>query len=701
MPQAIAAAIVTAIGLTGVAATIATAVIALAISVGLSALATSIFGRGGTSKPSDVKQIKRVAVGSRVRHYGKVRVGGQLSFYESRNGTLYSLVTTGHGQINAVNEYLLNSKPVTVDGAGQVTSISYTKKGTTRYPISMFSKLGTDDQTAYSQLTSVFAEWTTNHRQRGCSNVLVICAGVDSEFFSDVYEGSREPEPQVTMESSLVYDPRKDSTNGGSGSHRLNDRSTWEYADNWALCFADYLAHEDGYGLGYDMINWATIADEADICDITVTTVDERVIPQWRVAGSYQLSQDERRTVIKEFLKAGDGFMWQDAQGLANIRCGRWIEPTVHIPEKHILGCTASLGTDPQDRANEVRMVYMEPLADYSETEAAPLVDEPARIALGRSEVVRFDAYYIPDHNQAQRVGKRLLKKLGDRWSLTMTTNLYGLNVIGERFITVTITELAIVNMAFEVTSLKIDPLGLNVELGLTQVEEADFDFDAETEEGTPPNEVPSTSVPIVIEEMADLTLSSILVTLSGSTGVAIRAVWDEPLRVGLQAQVQYRPTGSTEWLEMAVNQDDFIATSGIVTTGVEYEVQGRLLTISGRTSDWTDPPETITPSSAVAPSVPTELGVTPGAAEADLTWRNPPEANFGFARLYRGTTSTFGSATAVIDIYGGLSEVMFYTDDDGGSGLAADDYWWWVAAYDASGTLFSSPAGPVTGTVT
>lgn len=28
---------------------------------------------------------------------------------------------------------------------------------------------------------------------------------------------------------------------GGSGSHRLNDDTTWEWSDNPALCVADYL----------------------------------------------------------------------------------------------------------------------------------------------------------------------------------------------------------------------------------------------------------------------------------------------------------------------------------------------------------------------------------------------------------------------------------------------------------------------------
>jgi hypothetical protein len=32
------------------------------------------------------------------------------------------------------------------------------------------------------------------------------------------------------LEGAVVYDPRRDSTVGGSGSHRINDRTTWDYA---------------------------------------------------------------------------------------------------------------------------------------------------------------------------------------------------------------------------------------------------------------------------------------------------------------------------------------------------------------------------------------------------------------------------------------------------------------------------------------
>jgi hypothetical protein len=52
----------------------------------------------------------------------------------------------------------------------------------------------------------------------------------------------------------------------------VNDPSTWAWADNAPLVMADYFAHPDGFGGGYDNVNWANIAAEADIADEPVDT---------------------------------------------------------------------------------------------------------------------------------------------------------------------------------------------------------------------------------------------------------------------------------------------------------------------------------------------------------------------------------------------------------------------------------------------
>jgi hypothetical protein len=699
MPEAIAAAIVTAIGLTGTAAAVVSAVIQLAIVVGLNFAAQAVFGKGGVGKPSDGQKIIRENVSSRVRHYGIVHVGGVLSFYESKNGTLYAVVTTGHGRLNSILEHRLNNKVVTVDGSGTVTDPKF------RGAIKILTRLGEDDQTAVAELTAAYPAWTSDHRQRGCSLAALIFGGVQQKYFSEVYEGNQEPAYTRVAEGALVYDPRKDDTAVigydeagepvmGSGSHRIDDPDTWEWSDNAALVIGDYLAHPDGYGLGWDGVNWTNIAGEADVSDEVVETVDGRSVARWRLWGSYKLAEDERRSVLKEMTKACDGFVFQDAEGKANLRVGRWLEPTVHLTADHIISVTASLGGDPQERTNEVRVIYVDPRFDYSETESAPQINAAEQARIGRSEVQRFDAYYCPDHNQASRLGKRFLAKLGPVWNLTVTCNLYALNLIGERFALLTLEELGITAGSFEVTAFKIDPQTNLVELGLAGAAAADFDFDAAVEEGDPPAEPGDTSTAYELDPPEGLTLTDVQVNLGESNGVGILAEWDAG-RLGLTYEAQIQPTdASLPAAGMTVDQDALTATSAIVASGTEYTVRVRAISLGGRVSDWAE--ATITPEAdnpEVAPSPPTNLDVDVTGNDAALQWRNPPESNFGFVRIYRNTVNNFGTATALSgDESGGTLADKTRTD----TGLAAGHYYWWFVSYNADGSLASTPAGPV-----
>lgn len=72
-----------------------------------------------------------------------------------------------------------------------------------------------------------------------------------------------------------VYDPRLDSTfPGGSGTHRIDDESTFEYSDNPALHAGTYAygryqngVRTMGMGLAADAIDWAVIAAWANVCE--------------------------------------------------------------------------------------------------------------------------------------------------------------------------------------------------------------------------------------------------------------------------------------------------------------------------------------------------------------------------------------------------------------------------------------------------
>lgn len=115
--------------------------------------------------------------------------------------------------------------------------------------------------------------WTSAHVGRG---IAYVCIEVhrDSDILTSI------PEFLFHLKGAKLYDRRKDTTAGGSGSHRHNDPSTWEYSTNNAVACDHYLlgykVEDDdlafGVGLSPVEVPYSTFAAAADLCDEDVTT---------------------------------------------------------------------------------------------------------------------------------------------------------------------------------------------------------------------------------------------------------------------------------------------------------------------------------------------------------------------------------------------------------------------------------------------
>lgn len=100
-----------------------------------------------------------------------------------------------------------------------------------------------------------------------------------------------------------TYDPRLDSTfPGGSGTHRIDDETTWAWSENPALHAGTYAygRHQSGkltmgVGLPADGIDWVTIAGWANVCDAN----------DWSIFG-----------VCYEGGPAGDGVRWANLKDI-------------------------------------------------------------------------------------------------------------------------------------------------------------------------------------------------------------------------------------------------------------------------------------------------------------------------------------------------------------------------------------------------
>jgi hypothetical protein len=209
--------------------------------------------------------------------YGRRQVGIARVFVESSgtdNAYLYMagvLCEGGGNGIESVDEIYINDKLVTWSGAltdGTVRTVNssdanFYKDGSL---ISVQAFYGLDNQSA-SSILDESTNWGSNHKLSGVA-YLAFKFTWNQDAFGSL------PEVKVILKGKKIYDPRLDSTKGGSGSHREDTASTWTYNENSALCLLDYLRNAR-YGKGLPNTAFETNYDSfkasANICDTQVT----------------------------------------------------------------------------------------------------------------------------------------------------------------------------------------------------------------------------------------------------------------------------------------------------------------------------------------------------------------------------------------------------------------------------------------------
>jgi hypothetical protein len=210
--------------------------------------------------------------------YGQRQVGISRVFIESSgtdNNYLYIagvLCEGGGNGIESIDSIYIDDKLVTWSGSltdGTVRTVNssdtnYYKDGASL--ISVQSFYGLDNQSV-SSLLDESTNWDSNYKLSGVAYVAFKFTWNQDAF-------SSLPDVKVTLKGKKIYDPRLDSTKGGSGSHREDTTSTWTYSDNSALILLDYLRNAR-YGKGLPNsafeTNYDSFKTSANTCETQVT----------------------------------------------------------------------------------------------------------------------------------------------------------------------------------------------------------------------------------------------------------------------------------------------------------------------------------------------------------------------------------------------------------------------------------------------
>ena len=458
-------------------------------------------------------------------------MGGTLAFLETSgtdNQYLYMALILGEGEINDITQIFVNDNQVTWSGDLADNTERTVGSGDSNYYknsaslITVRPHYGADDQSACS-LLSTLTSWTSNHRLRG-----VAYLSLRFEWNSDAF-GSI-PTVQAIVQGKKVYNPNLDGTKtGGTGSHREDTSSTWEYSDNPIYQLLDYLRN-DRYGMGiansYFDSNYADFQTAGDVCDANITPFSGA--DQIDLIDSHAVIDTSQKIIdnTKKFLTGSRAFLNYHA-GKYQVTVETSGSASITLTEDNIIGGIGVSSKDKNERYNRVIVTFINPDKNYQVDEAQfPPVDETGQATADQHATMktadggillegRFDMPSIANPYQAQEMAEIILRRSRSSLDVTLTADANAMELVVGDIVNITHATPSFSAKPFRVLSTTING-DSTVSLQLTEHQDSYYTFGTQQSVAT----IPDTTLPnpFVVQPPASITLTDELVEYSEGT---------------------------------------------------------------------------------------------------------------------------------------------------------------------------------------
>lgn len=660
-----------------------------AILGGLAYASTLFVEKPKVPRPEDGSYNLKQPVPSIPYVYGRVKKGGDYVFLEERGGTAYHVIVWCGRRIKGFVKHYGHDNPLTLDGSGNVTS-HYTRNGEPY--VNIQSRVGLDAETAYPDVVAAFTPaWTNQHRGDGLASVRMSARTPKDKYYMEVFP-NQMPEHTAIGDGMLLYDPRKDSTVGGSGSHRSWDHNTWEFSSNLALMRMDHLAQPFGGKLGYERFYMPDWMNAATVCDQVVTNRTGGVESRYH-GGMWFRANTDPVDVGRTLDEAGELVVYERNDGLIGVHAGEFVTPDLRLTQDHIFAIEVDKNKRLSSTVLAVRGRYQNPSNHYN-TEDAAIYGDPYGELDETERTKTFDNAAVQSHNHCQRKQKLTFIRANARRVTISADYSAAKNCAYRRFIRVNYPSRGLVEATIEITStVSLDLRNMRVSFGGIVVPDDLYSFNAAIEEGTPGNAIPpieSGGVPVPTGFTVEVRNE---VVAGGSTAAYLFGSWND-MGDGLRYEMEYERTSSSTGVQSVYAADDEnFVRSGYLVDGAEYRV--RLQAWGGGTpSGFTGYQTIVATADPVAPGPVTSPSLAAGAGQVTFNWMAPNSANYFASRLYLNTVDSFSGAALVATEYGAAAA----NDARTVTGLSPGTVYGFIVAINASGVAASPVAtGPAT----
>lgn len=649
---------------------------------------------GGQSAP-DIdagKVVVKVAEPSRWLCAGRARQGGAAIFGEfDPAGNFWYVVVHSDSTMESAPQYILDDMPVTLDGSGYVYQKEFRLQSNSTKDPAEFDGQGV----GYVQLwTTTYTEgnptpppiaalnaafpslWTADHKLVGTTFTVVKMTALEIENRSKIYTwrgpfGMGEPAVSIVADWSRMYDPR-------DPTQTLGNRATYKTSRNPALIWAWWRTHPYGRNKPESSINWAKIAEQANICDQTVVGVYST---QKRYeAGVAFIDSKKRADAETEILLCMDGQLVFDEDGKAWARAGHWEAPTLTLTRgRDIMGFSSMEAQDGESETSGVIVRYSDPDARFTPQPSAAWLNPIYYDSSVTPKFLVVDILGCQNHNQAMRLAKGIGLRSQPRQKCAPVLGLRGLRARQERIITMNYDNVAFFGTYEIATPVELD--GVFTSVGLVPINSSRWTL-------LPGEEAPK---PVVDGAIPVEAFPPIIGEVLSYTDNAIRIDFPALPRPDATYAAEYiltsEITGSENdpWIPMSININT--ALSGPVVEGVGYTVRYRYTAGSGRGPQWEL--QTITPAITLSP--PQSIGAALDGVDVVVTWRNPNDLRFYSTGIWRNTSNNFSTAT---EVFSGQAGAVGGEQSVRDAAPTSGTYYYWAVAYTSDATA-SAPTGP------
>lgn len=617
---AIAAAIASVVTFVGTLGAIGTFALQMAAGIGVSYLAKALAGKKPNAAPQGPSGVQgSLSTGGDVARsfvVGDSATAGSLVYAntwgndgQTPNAYFTQVIALSDLPISSLNEVWVNGTKITLSDTADADkgypATEYFKDGKDHLWIKFYDGTQTAaDSYLTSKVSSTDRPYESTRVGTGVS--YAICTSlVEDTLFTGF------PSFLFGVSGVKLYDPSKDDTAGGSGTHRYSDPTTWGGDGDKLPAVQIYnllrgLSYQNKWFYGLQSLaaarlpaaNWIS---QINKCRAGIDAGGATTEPTYRSGGQIELSSQLADTV-ESLLTTCQGKL-AEVGGFYKVFLGAPDSPVFSFTDADILS-TEEQSFTPffglSDTINGVTAKYPDPAQGWQTTAAPPLYRTDLEVEAGNRRLLTdVSLDFVPYSAQAQRLMKSALDAAqrarrhtiafppmfwyvepGDVGEWTSVRNGYDAKL-------------------FEVNGA-VDKANLDVTLDLTEVDPSDYDWNHDTDfQSSVPGA--TVSVPPVPQGVVDWAVEGVVLkdAAGNDRRPAIRMTWDGdmPGVVGIQYEVRLKSDAS----DVTRGRTDQLSAAAIIVTqsllpNTQYQARGQYLPSTPRDMLWSDWLDVTTP---------------------------------------------------------------------------------------------------------